>query len=194
MRREEALMESDPFARLWWLLALRGVAGLLLAALAVVWPLLTLEALLMAFGIYVTVDGPFAVYAGLVHHERGYPFWPFVIEGALGLCFGAAVLAFPDTMAFVLWYLVAGWALATGIFEIVAALRMRRFYDGESMLAGAGATSILFGLVMVMWPRPAMVGLSWLVGLYAAGFGMFLLLLSTRLYVLAHPRHPAAAR
>jgi uncharacterized membrane protein HdeD (DUF308 family) len=179
---------SDPFARLWWLLTLRGVAGLGLAVLAVVWPFLTLEALLLAFGIYVTVDGAFAIYAGLLRHENRYDFWPFIVEGALGLAFGGAIVAFPDAIAFTLWYCIAGWALATGIFEIFAAAKLARVSEGESLLAGAGVASIVFGFVMVVWPRGAMIALSWLIGIYAAGFGMILLAVSARLYGLAHPR------
>ena len=184
---------NDPFAKLWWLLALRGLAGLALAVVAVVWPMLTLEALLFGFGIYAAVDGAFAIYAGLVRHEGGYSFWPFVIEGALGLLLGAVVLAFPDPMAFALWYLIAGWALATGLFELLAAGRVRRVYEGEPLLAGAGLASLLFGFIMVIWPRAAMVALSWLIGVYAAVFGVLMLVLAARLRHLAHggrTQHP----
>ena len=177
---------SDPFAKLWWLLALRGVAGLALAVVAVVWPMLTLEALLFGFGIYAAVDGAFAIYAGLVRHEGGYAFWPFVVEGALGLAFGAIVLAFPDAMAFWLWYLVAGWALATGLFELLAAGRVRRVYEGEPLLAGAGLASLVLGFIMVVWPRTAMIALSWLIGVYAAIFGVLLIVLAARLKRLSH--------
>jgi len=191
MQAERANTEetmSDPYAKLWWLLALRGVAGLMLAAGAIIWPFLTLEALLFGFGVYVTVDGAFAMYAGLVPENGCYVFWPFVIEGALGILFGAAVLAFPDTMAFALWYLVAGWALATGIFELIAAARLRPAANGEVMLAGAGVTSVVFGFVMVSWPRGAIIGLSWLVALYSAAFGMLLLIVAARLFGLAMQR------
>lgn len=183
---------SDPFAKLWWLLALRGAAGLLLAVLAIVWPFLTLEALLFAFGVYVTIDGAFAIYAGLVARDGRYPFWPFIVEGALGILFGAAVVAFPDAMAFLLWYLVAGWALATGVFEIIAAVRLGAADEGEYFLAAAGVASIVFGLVMVCWPRAAIFGLSWLVALYSAAFGALLLVVAARLFGLAHPRRHAA--
>jgi uncharacterized membrane protein HdeD (DUF308 family) len=188
----EATM-SDPYAKLWWLLALRGVAGLALAAGAIVWPFVTLEALLFAFGIYVTVDGAVAIYAGLVPDNGRYAFWPFIIEGALGLLFGAAVLAFPDAMAFALWYLVAGWALATGVFELVAAVSLRPAANGEAMLAGAGVTSVVFGFMMIIRPRAAILGLSWLVALYSAAFGLLLLIVAARLFGLAHPRHHVPA-
>ena len=86
------------------------------------WPLFTLEALLLGFGLYAVADGAVALYAGLERRDDAYPFWPFAIEGALGLVFGGAIIAFPDMMAFVLWYLIAGWALATGVFELVGGL------------------------------------------------------------------------
>lgn len=179
---------SDPFAKLWWLLALRGLAGVGLAILAVAWPLLTLESLLLGFGIYLAVDGAFAIYAGVIRHEGGYAFWPLIVEGALGILFAAAIFAFPDAMAFALWYLIAGWALATGGFEILAAVRVRRHYEGEPLLAGAGLASLVFGFVMVIWPREAMIALSWLVGVYAAVFGVLLLVLAVRLRGLVHRR------
>lgn len=136
---------SDPFVKLWWLLGLRGLAGLTLAILAVAWPLFTLEALLFGFGLYAVADGAVALYAGLERRDDVYPFWPFAVEGALGLVFGGAIIAFPDVMAFVLWYLIASWALATGLFELVAAIRLRRVCEGEVTLASAGVVSVVFG-------------------------------------------------
>lgn len=177
----------DPFVKLWWLLALRGLAGLTLAILAIAWPLFTLESLLFGFGVYAVADGAVALYAGLERRDDGYPFWPFAIEGALGLLFGGAVIAFPDVMAFVLWYLVAGWALATGVFELVAAIRLRRVCAGETMLATAGVVSVVFGALMIVWPRTAMITMAWLVGIYAALFGLLLLVLALRLRALGRP-------
>ena len=175
---------SDPFVKLWWLLALRGLAGLTLAILAFAWPLLTLESLLFGFGLYAVADGAVALYAGLERRDAAYPFWPFAVEGVLGLLFGGAIIAFPDVMAFVLWYLIAGWALATGIFELVAAVGLRRACAGELTLASAGIVSVVFGVVMILWPRSAMVTMAWLVGIYAALFGLLLLALAVRLRLL----------
>lgn len=172
---------SDPFVKLWRVLALRGLAGLALAVLSVAWPLFTLEALLFGFALYAIADGAVALYAGLERREHGYPFWPFAVEGALGMLFGGAIIAFPDVMAFALWYLIAGWALATGVFELVAAIRLRRVCEGEMLLATAGCVSIVFGALMVVWPRTAMITMAWLVGIYAALFGVLLLALAVRL-------------
>ena len=188
------LTTSDPFAKLWWLVALRGVAAIGLALVAVLWPMFTLEALLVGFGVYAILDGAFALYAGVRRHEEGYPFWPFAVEGALGMLFGGAVVAFPDVMAFALWYLIAGWALATGVFELVAAIRLRRLYEGELLLVGAGGASVLFGVLMIAWPRTAMVTLAWLVGIYAGIFGLILHALAIRLRRLGRSDATPSAR
>jgi uncharacterized membrane protein HdeD (DUF308 family) len=71
---------------------------------------------------------------------------------------------------------------------------LRRVGEGESLLAGAGVTSIVFGFVMVIWPRGAMIALTWLIGLYAAGFGMILLVVAARLYGLRHQRFDESSR
>ena len=53
------------FARNWWLVALRGIAGILFGIGAFVWPGSTLVALVLVFGAYALLDGIFAVAAGI---------------------------------------------------------------------------------------------------------------------------------
>lgn len=177
---------DDPFARLWWMLALRGLAGIGFGALVAAWPLFTLELLLAVFGVYAAVDGAFALHAGVQQWRCGNSWWPLAAEGVIGIGLGAAILAFPGPSAFVLWYLVAGWALATGACEIVAALRWRRYTQGETLLAGAGLAGVALGLAMLGWPRVALYTLAWLVGLYAALFGLLLVAMALRLRRAAH--------
>lgn len=64
----------------WWLLALRGVASILLGIAAFVWPGITLLVLVILFGAYLLVDGVLAVVAGAMGRS-----WLLVIEGAAGV-------------------------------------------------------------------------------------------------------------
>lgn len=181
---------NDPFEKLWWLLGLRGLAGISLAVIAFIWPMLTLESLLFGFAVYVAFDGALAIIAGL-QSEEGRPSWPFVAEGLCGLLFAAAITAWPETMGFAFSYLVAAWAVATGVSELFAAVSLRHVVPGETLLLRAAMASIVFGVVVVIWPRDAILALAWVIGLYAAVFGMFLLFLAARLRRLSEQRNPS---
>jgi len=78
-------------------------------------------------------------------------------------------------------YLVAFWAISTGIIEVVASLRLRREIPGELLLGVAGATSILLGVLMLAWPRAGAVVAAWMLGWYAFSFGAIMLTLAFRL-------------
>lgn len=183
---------ADPFAPLWWLLALRGAAGVLFGVAALAWPLLTLELLLLVFAVYVFVDGAAALSAGLSRAGGRLDWWPLAVEGALGLALGGAILLLPDRAAFRLLHLIAGWALATGACEIVAAVRLRRYTPGETLLAGAGIASVVLGGLLLGWPKAAVIALTSVIGVYALAFGALLVALSLRLRRLA--RRAAAGR
>lgn len=183
---------NDPFEKLWWLLGLRGLAGVGLAIIAFIWPMLTLESLLFGFALYVAFDGALAIIAGMESHE-GRLFWPFIVEGMLGLLFGATIIAWPERVAFAFSYLVAAWAIASGVFELLAAASLRRVTPGETLLLRAGIASFVFGVLVAIWPRAAVLALAWIGGLYAAVFGTFMLFLAARLRRLTEPSDRASA-
>ncbi len=171
----------DAITRLWWLLAVRGAASVVFGVIALTWPLGTLAALVLLLGIYAIFDGVVALLGGLSRYEEGWPWWPFAVEGVLGIGLGAVVLAWPDRSALVLWWAIAGWALATGFIEAAAALTLRRYGERALPLYGAAACSVLFGVLMIGWPRVAALVLAWLIGLYAILFGLMLVSLALSL-------------
>jgi uncharacterized membrane protein HdeD (DUF308 family) len=97
-------------------------------------------------------------------------FWPGITELAL-----VAVIAF--------------WALATGVLEIVAAVRLRREIEGEWLLALAGVLSVLFGAFIVITPRAGALALVWLIGGYAITFGALLIALGLQFRASRHTPH-----
>jgi uncharacterized membrane protein HdeD (DUF308 family) len=87
----------------------------------------------------------------------------------------------PQITLFVLLCLVAAWAIVTGLFEIVAAVRLRRELEGEWALALGGVLSVLFGLGLAVAPGAWTLAVIWLIGAYAITFGASLLALAFRL-------------
>jgi uncharacterized membrane protein HdeD (DUF308 family) len=169
-------------SRTWWMLAVRGVAAVIFGLLALVWPQITLLALVLVFGAYALVDGVFSLVAAargreLAGGSRGW----LILEGLLGIAAGIVAIVWPDITALALLWVIAAWAVVTGVLEIVAAIRLRRALDNEWLLIVAGALSVVFGLILIIWPGSGAIGLVWLIGIYAIAFGIVLLGLALRL-------------
>jgi uncharacterized membrane protein HdeD (DUF308 family) len=89
---------------------------------------------------------------------------------------GLIALIFPGLTAIALLYLVAAWAVVTGIAEIATAIRLRQEIRGEWALILGGIISVLFGLILAVLPAVGILSLIWLVGAYAVAFGVLLLI------------------
>ena len=167
--------------RYWWVLALRGVLAIIFGVLAVLWPALTLFTLVLLFGAYAFVDGIFAVIAGITSRERDQRWWATVLEGVAGIIFGVLTFVWPGMTALVLLYFIAAWAFVTGILEIVAAVQLRKAITNEWMLILGGIVSIIFGVLLFLFPGAGALGLTWMIGIYAIIFGILFIILAFRL-------------
>ncbi len=167
--------------RTWWLVALRGALNVLFGVLALLWPGITFVVLVLLFGAYALVNGIIALGSVLFGRTWAGRRWPLVLEGVVGIGVGLVTLFFPGITAAALLALVAIWALASGVFEIVEAIRLRREIEGEWLLGLAGALSVVFGVLVLLFPTAGAVTLAWLIGGYAVVFGVVLVALGFRL-------------
>ena len=167
--------------RYWWAVVLRGVAAVLFGLMALIWPGITVIVLVALFGAYALVDGIIglgtAVFGG---RERGRRGW-LVVEGIAGVLAGIFTFAWPGITALALLWLIAAWAIVTGVLEIVAAVRLRREIQGEWLLALSGVLSVLFGILLAVWPAAGVLSIVFLIGIYAIVFGVALVGLGLRL-------------
>lgn len=170
----------DMLSRAWWSMLLRGVVLALLGVIALVWPGLTLAALVFAFAFYAFADGVFSL-AALFSRTSRTPWWSLLLGGLLSLGAGVVALALPGLTALALLYLVAVWAVLRGFMDIVLAVHLRKEIQGEWLLGLAGAASIVFGVVLVLNPGPGMLALLWLLGIFALISGVALTALAFRL-------------
>jgi len=170
-------------SRDWWVYAVRGIAAILFGVMALVWPGPTLTALVLLFGAYAFIDGA----ALLVALARGDSMarrhkWATGLMGALGIGVAIATLAWPGLTALTLLYLVAFWAIAMGVLQIVAAIEFRREIKGEFWMVLGGVLTTAFGALLVAFPGAGLVTLVWMVGFWAVLYGISSLGFAYRLH------------
>jgi uncharacterized membrane protein HdeD (DUF308 family) len=174
-------METTALARNWWALAIRGAAAILFGLLALVLPGVTLAALILLFGAYALVDGVFNLVAAFRGRTGERPWWLLAVEGVVSVAAGIVAFAMPGLTALVLVYLIAGWAIMTGVLEVVAAIRLRDEIPNEWWLAASGVVSIVFGVLVAVAPGAGALALVLWIGAYAIVFGALLIGLAFRL-------------
>lgn len=174
-------------ARNWWALALRGLFAIIFGLIALINPGLTLLALIYLFGAYSLVDGIFAVAAAVRAAEAHNRWGWLLVEGIAGILTGIIAFAVPGITAIVLLYLIAAWALVTGVLELIAGFHLRGHVANEWLLLLSGAASIIFGVLLIVQPGAGALALLWLIGLYALLFGVLVLILAFRLRGHAAP-------
>lgn len=169
-------------AREWWVFLVRGIAAIVFGVMALVWPAATLLVLVMLVGAYLLVDGVtllIALIRGDALARRNA--WAVGIMGVLGVVAGIVTFAWPDATALTLLYVVAFWAIATGVIQVIAAIALRREIDGEFWMGLGGVLSVVFGAVLIVFPGAGLLSLVWLVGVWAIAFGVSSIGLAFRL-------------
>jgi uncharacterized membrane protein HdeD (DUF308 family) len=174
-----ALLEQ--LGKNWGWIALRGVAAVIFGVLAFAWPGATIFVLVLFWGAYALVEGVFTLIAGFRVRDQGRPMWTFVVIGILGIAAGIVTFLWPGITALALLTLIAVWAFFIGIFQIVAAVRLRKEIEHEWLLGLSGVLSVIFGAVMLARPVEGLVAVVWVIAAYAIVFGILLLMLAFRL-------------
>lgn len=166
---EKFIPYADTLARNWRASVLRG-------GLAVLFGLLTLSlsgsswlALPFAFGGYALADGVLALLSGI--GQRRVLRWVHVLEGACGVALGVFTLLRPGLTLLSLSYVVAARALAAGVLETAAVIRLGKVISTEWPLGASGALSCVFAVVIVLWPGVDLLTLALWTGSYALLFG-----------------------
>jgi uncharacterized membrane protein HdeD (DUF308 family) len=172
---------GNEIARNWWMVALRGAFAILFGLLTIAWPQLTVVVLVALFGAWALLDGISAFLAAWRSAEAKQTWWPFLVTGVLGV--GAAIVTWvwPQITALSLLYVIAVWAIASGVLQIAAAIRMRKVITNEFWLALAGIGGVVFGLLVLVFPGAGAIAIAWAIGWYAILFGVLLVLLGFRL-------------
>ena len=164
----------------WWVLVLRGFVAILFGLATLFWPGLVLTVLIVFFGAYALVDGILAVVAAFRSSSRGMRRPLLLIEGVIGILFGLVALLFPGLTALALLYIIAFWAILSGISRVVMAIMLRREIENEWSIALSGVLSVVLGIVLLLLPGVGPLAYTWLIGLLALALGIALIVYAFR--------------
>ncbi len=171
-----ASMLIGAITRNWWLILLRGLAAIAFGIMCFVWPAVSLLVLVFLWGAYAIIDGAAALVSGAQSR-----WWSMVAVGVVSVFAGLIAFFWPGITALALLYLIAAWAVVRGVAEIAAAIHLRRQIENEWMLILGGAVSILFGVLIALFPGAGVLSVLWVIGVFAIVFGIVAVVLSLRL-------------
>jgi uncharacterized membrane protein HdeD (DUF308 family) len=171
-------MLADILSRYWWMTLLRGLFWIVFGIVILASPGISLLTLTLALGIVMFVDGIINVVNAFSGRKEHDDWWVLLLVGLAGIGVGVLTFYNPAVTALAVVFYVAIWAVATGLLEIVAAVRLRKQIQGEVWLALAGIASVVFGVLLVARPGAGALTLLWLIAVYAIAFGVMLLLLA----------------
>jgi uncharacterized membrane protein HdeD (DUF308 family) len=168
-------------AQNWWAIVLRGLCAVLFGLFAFAWPGVTLAVLVLLYGAYALVEGALAVAWALMGRRAG-PFpWGVLLAGLAGVAVGIVTFLYPGLTALALLYLIAAWAIVRGVFEIIAAIQLRKEIENEWLLGLSGLLSVILGLFLMAAPGTGALAVLWWIGAFAILFGILEIMLGIRL-------------
>src|SRR3979409_913268 len=155
--------------RNWWSLVIRGLLAFAVGVIAIGWPGITLAALVLLFCAYALLDGLSVLSPGEPpEHTIGGQGWR--LKGLPGSPPRQLRVLWPAITAFVLVGIISAWALITGIFEIMAAIRLRREMRGGWLFALSWVLSVLFALFIFFFPLAGALAIALTIGIYSLAF------------------------
>ncbi len=178
---------ASDISRFGWALVARGIVALLFGIFAFARPGITLVSLAFIFAGFVVASAVLAVASGvtgIVTSARG---WTAFLIGLLGFVVGLRMFAYPGVTILAVLWILGIWAIASGVAEFVAGIRLRREITNEWRLILSGLLSCLFGVLLIWFPLLGGLAVAWSIGTAAIVYGVTEIALGFRLRKVVQP-------
>ena len=167
--------------KIWIFAIIRGVLAIIFGLIALFAPNATAIVLAIVIGAYAIVNGVFDIIEAIRHRGSSSMVLRIVL-GVVSILFGMLVLVWPGISLAILVIMVGIWAIIIGILQIVSSVRHRAI-PNSGWVWGiiGGALSILFGILVLIWPGTGLVTIIWIIGIWAIVWGVTLIVLGVKL-------------
>jgi uncharacterized membrane protein HdeD (DUF308 family) len=168
---------SGKLGDVWWAFMLRGVFAAVLGICALIWPTLSFTILTRMIGLYCLADGLSGLVGALWASDRG----TYLLQAVVSLVVGGFLLFWPGTSVRTLLMVFGGWALLSGVSDILAARRANVEDTERGLMTAMGGAVAVVGLVLLIWPGTGVLAISWIIALAALMLAALLIFLALRL-------------
>jgi uncharacterized membrane protein HdeD (DUF308 family) len=159
--------------RSWlWVLTL-GILALVAGVITLVWPSVTVYALVFVLGVFLLVAGGAEI--GWSIAERHSDGWGFILfRGIVDLIAGIVVLAWPDVTALVLALLLAAWLFVYAAMSLWYAYRHRGERPHTGHFVAKGIAALVVAVITVAWPGITILVIALVIGFMLIFWGVVL--------------------
>jgi uncharacterized membrane protein HdeD (DUF308 family) len=159
--------------RSWpWVLAL-GILSLIAGIVTLVWPSVTVYALVFVLGVFLLVAGGAEI--GWSIAERHTDGWGFILfRGIVDFVAGIVVLAWPDVTALVLALLLAAWLFVYAAMSLWYAYRHRGDRPHTGHFVAKGIAALVVAVITVAWPGITILVIALVIGFMLIFWGVVL--------------------
>lgn len=173
-----AIRETAGMARkYWWIMLIRGVLAISLGVMMLAWPKATVHVAIFVFGLYFLLDGIASLVMGFMSGRAGEKWGWLVFVGLLDIAAGIVAFVWPHATALVLLYVIAFWSILVGAMAVFGSFSLKSAgARGWGWVLFGGIVSLIFGIILLVAPGNGILGLIWLVALWAILFGILLIL------------------
>lgn len=165
----------------WWVIALRGILGILFGLVALFFPGVTILSLVLLFSAYMLVDGAFSIAGAIRSMGRNERWGWMLLNGICSILTAIVAFLWPGLTAIVFVLIIAAWSIVSGALMLTAAYRMRRGAGARGWLIFGGILSVLFGMLLVIAPLIGAIVLTWWIGAYVLVLSIFMLVVAFNL-------------
>ncbi len=171
-------IDKKILARPWWEMVIGGILIMIMGIIAMVYPDITIGIIILLFGAILLVEGIFLIIGSFAIKAEDSMWVLLLIGGIVSLIIGAAILVWPDITAKLVLWLFAIWAIVVGMINLVWAIKTRKDQEvaGKGAHAVFGIVGLAFGIIAFAWPEATILSIVFIVGLFAALFGILLVI------------------
>ena len=150
---------------------LRALLNMLLGAILLIWPGLTLYVLVLLFAINILIFGIASLFEPAFDKTNKSAILT-VLLGLLGIAAGIFLLVRPGITATIIALLIAIWALIFGVSDIYIGFSAKIETGARILFVLVGIIALLFGIYVLNNPLEGILDIIWAVGFYSIIVGV----------------------